>query len=127
MKSIRNCEGSWRKVENSNVSQSKLVDVPFEFQVLQDSSKKSYTNGELKILPPISTVDSKKLRAILIKKPDLKDSFPMKDVGIRDDVVNVIGMVNDIKNTKNNHEIMEVEDETGSITVLIHNENHSTT
>ena len=49
----------------------------------------------------------------------------MKDVGVRDDVVNVIGMVNDIHNTKNNHKIMEIEDETGSITVLIHNENHS--
>ena len=49
----------------------------------------------------------------------------MKDVGVRDDVVNVIGMVNDIRNTKNNHKIMEIEDETGSITVLIHNENHS--
>ena len=49
----------------------------------------------------------------------------MKDVGVRDDVVNVIGMVNDIRNTKNNHKIMEIEDETGFITVLIHNENHS--
>ena len=49
----------------------------------------------------------------------------MKDVGVRDDVVNVIGMVNDIRNTKNNHKIMEIEDETGNITVLIHNENHS--
>ncbi len=111
------------EVNPINMSQSKLVDVPFEFQVLQDTTKKSYTNGEVKDFTSYFNSRLQKIKAILVKKPSLKDSFPMKDVGIRDDVVNVIGMVNDIKNTKNNHVIIEVEDETGSITVLIHNEN----
>ena len=110
---------------SGNVSQSKLLDIPFNFEVLQDASKKSYTNGEIKDFTSYFNSRFQKLKALLLKKPGLRDSYPMKDVGVRDDVVNVIGMVNDIRNTKNNHKIMEIEDETGFITVLIHNENHS--
>ena len=112
-------------VDSANISQSKLMDIPFNFQVLQDASKKSYTNGEIKDFTSYFNSRFQKLKTLLLKKPGLKDSYPMKDVGLRDDVVNVIGMVNDIRNTKNNHKIMEIEDETGFITVLIHNENHS--
>ena len=111
--------------DNGNISQSKLMDIPFNFEVLQDASKKSYTNGEIKDFTSYFNSRFQKLKALLLKKPGLRDSYPMKDVGVRDDVVNVIGMVNDIRNTKNNHKIMEIEDETGFITVLIHNENHS--
>src|ERR1035438_8951669 len=35
-------------IDSVKISQSKLIDVPFNFQVLQDASKKSYTNGEIK-------------------------------------------------------------------------------
>ena len=111
--------------DNGNISQSKLLDIPFNFEILQDASKKSYTNGEIKDFTSYFNSRFQKLKALLLKKPGLRDSYPMKDVGVRDDVVNVIGMVNDIRNTKNNHKIMEIEDETGFITVLIHNENHS--
>jgi DNA polymerase II small subunit len=112
-------------VDRAKISQSKLLDIPFNFKVLQDASKKSYTNGEIKDFTSYFNSRFQKLKTLLLKKPGLKDSYPMKDVGLRDDVVNVIGMVNDIRNTKNNHKIMEIEDETGFITVLIHNENHS--
>jgi DNA polymerase II small subunit len=112
-------------IDSVKISQSKLIDAPFNFQVLQDASKKSYTNGEIKDFTSYFNSRFQKLKALLLKKPGLHDSYPMKDVGVRDDVVNVIGMVNDIRNTKNNHKIMEIEDETGFITVLIHNENHS--
>jgi DNA polymerase II small subunit len=112
-------------ISNVKMPQSKLVDVPLDFHVIQDTSKKSYTNGEIKDFSAYFNSRFQKIKAMLIKKPNLRDSYPIKDVGVRDDVVNVIGMVNDIRNTKNNHKIMEVEDETGYITVLIHNENHS--
>lgn len=112
-------------VKSLNPPQSKLMDGPFDFHVIQDASKKSYTNGEIKDFSSYFNSRFQKIKAMLIKKPGLRDSYPMKDVGVRDDVVNVIGMVNDIRNTKNNHKIMEIEDETGYITVLIHNENHS--
>ncbi len=122
---IESTEEGYTALDTVNISQSKLVDIPFNFEVLQDASKKSYTNGEIKDFTSYFNSRFQKLKALLLKKPGLRDSYPMKDVGVRDDVVNVIGMVNDIRNTKNNHKIMEIEDETGFITVLIHNENHS--
>ena len=112
-------------INSVKMPQSKLFNVPLDFQVIQDTTKKSYTNGEVKDFTAYFNSRFQKIKAMLIKKPNLRDSYPMKDVGVRDDVVNVIGMVNDIRTTKNNHKIMEVEDETGFITVLIHNENHS--
>ncbi len=118
-------EEMYNEINNNKIPQNKLLDVPFDFHVIQDATKKSYTNGEIKDFSAYFNNRFQKIKAMLIKKPGLKDSYPMKDVGVRDDVVNVIGMVNDIRNTKNNHKIMEIEDETGSITVLIHNENHS--
>lgn len=33
-------------------------------------------------------------------------------------------MVNDVRSTKNNHRIIELEDDTGEISVVVHNENH---
>jgi DNA polymerase II small subunit len=122
---VENNDDDYGALDTANISQSKLVDIPFNFEVLQDASKKSYTNGEIKDFTSYFNSRFQKLKALLLKKPGLRDSYPMKDVGVRDDVVNVIGMVNDIRNTKNNHKIMEIEDETGFITVLIHNENHS--
>lgn len=105
--------------------QSKLMDIPLDFHVLKDASKKSYTNGEIKDFTAYFNSRFQKLKALLVKKPGLRECAPIKDAGIRDGVVNVVGMVNDIRNTKNNHKIMEIEDETGDMTVLIHNENHS--
>ncbi len=118
-------EDMYNEINSNKNPRDKLLNVQFDFQVIQDATKKSYTNGEIKDFSAYFNNRFQKLKAMLIKKPGLKDSYPMKDVGVRDDVVNVIGMVNDIRNTKNNHKIMEIEDETGSITVLIHNENHS--
>lgn len=118
-------EDMYNEINNNKNPRNKLSNVQFDFQVIQDATKKSYTNGEIKDFSAYFNNRFQKIKAMLIKKPGLKDSYPMKDVGVRDDVVNVIGMVNDIRNTKNNHKIMEIEDETGSITVLIHNENHS--
>ena len=104
-------------INAANIPQSKLMDSQFDFHVIQDASKKSYTSGEIKDFSAYFNSRFQKIKAMLVKKQGFKDSYPMKDVGVRDDVVNVIGMVNDIRNTKNNHKIMEIEDETGSITV----------
>ncbi len=55
-----------------NISQSKLFDVPFDFQVIQDASKKSYTNGEIKDFTSYFNSRFQKIKAMLIKKPGLK-------------------------------------------------------
>jgi len=114
-----------KTTDSLTMPQSKLMDIPMDFHVIKDASKKSYTNGEIKDFTAYFNSRFQKIKAMLIKKPGLRDSGPIKDAGIRDGVVNVVGIVNDIRTTKNNHKIMEIEDETGDMTVLIHNDNHS--
>ncbi|MBI5679380.1 MAG: DNA-directed DNA polymerase II small subunit [Methanobacterium sp.] len=97
---------------------------PFDFHVIQDTSKKSYTSGELKDFTTYFKSRYQKLYELLDRRGELKDHRSISDIKKTDDVVKVIGIVNDIKNTKNNHKFIELEDETGSTTILVHNENH---
>ena len=110
--------------KNDKIAQMKLVPQDFDFQILKDASRKSYTNGEIKDLSSYFKSRYHKLREMLTYKRELKDSRPIKEATNLDDVVKIVGMVSDIRYTKNNHKLIEIEDETGSTTVLIHNENH---
>jgi DNA polymerase II small subunit len=94
-------------------------------EVIKDSSQKSYTNGEIKDFTAYFGSRYHKLREMLLRKKDLKSPQSIQELENIQDVVNVIGMVNDVRNTKNNHKLIEVEDETGTASVLVHNENHS--
>ncbi len=96
---------------------------PFDFHVLQDTTKKSYTSGEVKDFITYFNSRYDQLCNILNKRRELKDHRPINRIGNNEDSIKIIGMVNDIKNTKNGHKIIELEDATGSISVLIHNEN----
>ena len=98
--------------------------MPFDFHVIQDTTKKSYTNGEIKDFIAYFNSRYHKLKGILDKRGDLKDHKPINKIRKSEDVIKIIGMVNEVNNTKNNHKIIELEDETGSINVLVHNENH---
>lgn len=106
------------------VSQSKLLPHDFDFEILRDASRKSYTNGEIKDLSSYFQNRYHKLNELLRKKKELKDGYSIKEATSMNDVVNVVGMINDVRYTKNNHKLIEIEDETGSATVLVHNENH---
>ena len=119
--------GSGTDVEDYKpLPQSKPIkDSPFDFKVLKDASRKSYTNGEIRDFSAYFGSRYHKLKEMLERKRELKSTQSMQELENLQDVVSVIGMVNDIRNTKNNHKIMEMEDETGFHTVLIHNENHS--
>lgn len=106
-------------------SQSKFnTGRPFDFHIIQDTSKKSYTSGEIKDFTTYFNSRYNKLKDILDKRGELKDYRPINKIRKSEDVIKIIGMVNEVSNTKNNHKIIELEDETGSINVLIHNENH---
>jgi len=111
-------------VKNDKMAQMKLVPQDFDFHILKDTSHKSYTNGEIRDLSSYFKSRYHKLRELLSYKRELKDSRPIKEATTLDDVVRIVGMVSDIRNTKNNHKLIELEDETGSATVLVHNENH---
>ncbi|MEL7670640.1 DNA-directed DNA polymerase II small subunit [Methanobacterium sp.] len=108
---------------NPPVSQSKFqTGMPFDFHVIQDTTKKSYTSGEVKDFITYFNSRYEQLRNILNKRRELKDHRPINRIGKSEEVIKIIGMVNDIKNTKNSHKIIELEDETGSTSVLVHNE-----
>ncbi|HEY0195934.1 MAG TPA: DNA-directed DNA polymerase II small subunit [Methanobacterium sp.] len=102
-----------------------LSDSPYNIEVIKDSSRKSYTNGEIKDFTAYFGSRYHKLKEMLLRKKDLKTPQSIQELENVQDVVNVIGMVNDVRNTKNNHKLIEVEDETGKASVLVHNENHS--
>ncbi|HHT19126.1 MAG: DNA-directed DNA polymerase II small subunit [Methanobacterium sp.] len=106
------------------MAQSHLLPKEFNFEILKDTSRKSYTNGEIKDLSSYFQNRYHKLKEMLTNKSELKDVTSVKIATSLDDVVKIVGMVNDIRNTKNNHKLIELEDETGDATVLIHNENH---
>ena len=96
----------------------------FNFNIIQDTSKQSYTNGEIKDLSSYFNSRYQKLRGLIQKRGNMQDSVTIKDISKSQDVVKIIGIVNDIRTTKNNHKIIELEDESDETIVLIHNENH---
>jgi DNA polymerase II small subunit len=106
------------------IHQSKLSE-SHGVEIIKDSSRKSYTNGEIKDFTAYFGSRYHKLRDMLNRKKDLKSPQSIQELENIQDVVNVIGMVNNVRNTKNNHKLIEVEDETGTASVLVHNENHS--
>lgn len=106
-------------------SQSKFqTGRPFDLDIIQDTSKRSYTSGEIKDFTTYFNSRYNKLKDILSKRHDMKDYKPINMVNKSNDVIKIIGIVNEVNNTKNNHRIIELEDETGNINILIHNENH---
>lgn len=106
------------------IHQSKLSE-SHGVEIIKDSSRKSYTNGEIKDFTAYFGSRYHKLRDMLQRKKDLKSPQSIQELENIQDVVNIIGMVNDVRNTKNSHKLIEVEDETGTASVLVHNENHS--
>jgi DNA polymerase II small subunit len=106
------------------IEQSKLLPQDFDFQIIQDASKKSYTNGEIKDFSSYFGNRYHKLWHMLTRKQELKNVQPIKNAHRSEDVVEVVGMVNDIRYTKKNHKFMEIEDETGTMSLLVHNDNH---
>lgn len=117
--------GSVAVEDNKPISEGGIGYDPFNVEVIKDSSQKSYTNGEIKDFTSYFSSRYHKLRDMLLRKKDLKTPQTMQELENIQDVVNIIGMVNDVRTTKNSHKLIEVEDETGTATVLVHNENHS--
>ena len=65
---IESTEEGYTALDTVNISQSKLVDIPFNFEVLQDASKKSYTNGEIKDFTSYFNSRFQKLKALASEK-----------------------------------------------------------
>ncbi len=104
-----------RNLEKSNVE--------YDFKIIQDTSKKSYTSGELENLISYFQSRYEKLHNILSKRPELRTTIKVADIDDMQDNLSMILMVREIRSSKNGHKIVEFEDDTGNISVLFSQKN----
>ena len=99
------------------------TNVQYDFKIIQDTSKKSYTSGELENLIAYFKSRYEKLANILSKRPELRNYTKIADIDDSQDSLSLILMVREIRSSKNGHNIVEFEDDTGNISVLFSNKN----
>ena len=94
------------------------TNVKYDFKILQDTSKKSYTSGELENLIAYFRSRYEKLANILQKRPELRNFTKIADIDDSQESLTLILMVREIRTSKNGHKIVEFEDDTGTISIL---------
>ena len=99
------------------------TNVEYDFEIIQDTSKKSYTSGELENLISYFKSRYKKLENILSKRPELRNYTKIADIDDLSDSLTLILMVREIRSSKNGHKIVEFEDDTGNISILFSQNN----
>lgn len=99
------------------------TNVEYDFKIIQDTSKKSYTSGELENLISYFKSRYDKLAKILSRRPELRNFTKIADIDDGMDSLSLILMVREIRSSKNGHKIVEFEDDTGNISVLFSNKN----
>ena len=97
--------------------------VTYDFKIIQDTSKKSYTSGELENLISYFKSRYEKLANILSRRPELRNFTKIADIDDGMDSLSKILMVREIRTSKNGHKIVEFEDDTGTISVLFSKNN----
>ena len=104
-----------------NLTESK---VSFDkFKVLKDTSNKSYTSGDIGNLIDYFQNRYKKLSDILSKRPELRTWQKINEITENQTDLSLIVMITDIRSTKNGHYLIEIEDDTGSMPLLISKDN----
>ena len=99
------------------------INVDYDFEIIQDTSKKSYTSGEVENLVSYFKSRYEKLANILSKRPDLRNYTKIADIDDGMDSLTLILMVKEIRSSKNGHKIIEFEDDTGNISILFSKNN----
>ena len=113
-------------IKNSNIKfkrNQQKTNVEYDFEIIQDTSKKSYTSGELENLISYFKSRYEKLANILSKRPDLRNYTKINDIDDDMDSLSLILMVREIRTSKNGHKIVEFEDDTGTISILFSKNN----
>ena len=95
--------------------------VEYDFKIIQDTSKKSYTSGELENLIAYFKSRYEKLAKILSRRPELRNYTKIADIDDGMESLSLILMVREIRTSKNGHKIVEFEDDTGKISILFSN------
>lgn len=99
------------------------TNVEYDFKIIQDTSKKSYTSGEIENLIAYFKSRYEKLANILSKRPDLRNYIKISDIDDGMESLTLILMVREIRTSKNGHKIVEFEDDTGNISILFSHNN----
>ena len=99
------------------------INATYDFKIIQDMSKKSYTSGELENLIAYFKSRYEKLEKILSKRPELRNYTKIADIDDSMDSLSLIVMVREIRSSKNGHKIVEFEDDTGSMSILFSQNN----
>ena len=99
------------------------INVQYDFKILMDMSKKSYTSGELENLIAYFRNRYEKLEGILSKRPELRGYTKIADIDDSQESMSLILMVREIRSSKNGHKIVEFEDDTGNISILFSHNN----
>ncbi|WP_400260047.1 DNA-directed DNA polymerase II small subunit [Candidatus Methanomassiliicoccus intestinalis] len=89
-------------------------------EIISDITGNSTCEGSVNDFARCFNDRFKKLKKILSRRPELAGSLPVAKAVKYDREVRTIGMVSEWHNTKNGHKILEIEDEEGRCTVLIH-------
>lgn len=113
-------------VEDSNIKFERNLNktnVEYDFEIIQDTSKKSYTSGEVENLISYFQSRYEKLAKILQRRPELKAFQRVSEIEENQSSLSLILMVREIRTTKNGHKLIEFEDDTGSIPILFSNKN----
>ncbi len=113
-------------VKNENIQFKRNLqksNVEYDFKIIQDTSKKSYTSGELENLISYFKSRYDKLNDILSKRPELRNYTKIADIDDSQDSLTLILMVREIRSSKNGHKIVEFEDDTGTISILFSQNN----
>ncbi|MEE0934817.1 MAG: DNA-directed DNA polymerase II small subunit [Methanobrevibacter sp.] len=99
------------------------INAQYDFKILMDMSKKSYTSGELENLIAYFRNRYEKLEGILSKRPELRGYTKIADIDDSQESITLILMVREIRSSKNGHKIVEFEDDTGNISILFSHNN----
>ena len=99
------------------------TNVEYDFEIIQDMSKKSYTSGEIENLIAYFNSRYEKLEKILSQRPELRNYTKIADIDDSQDSLSLILMVKEIRSSKNGHKIVEFEDDTGNISILFSQNN----
>jgi len=99
------------------------TNVEYDFEIIQDTSKKSYTSGEVENLVAYFKSRYEKLCNILSKRPELRNFTKIADIDESQESLSLILMVREIRTSKNGHKIVEFEDDTGTISILFSHNN----
>jgi DNA polymerase II small subunit len=96
-------------------------DFPFSYDILKDPTGKLYTNGEYKDFYNLTVDKFKKLKALMRKRPEVFSANNINNVlRLTNSVeVSVIGLVNEIRKTRNGNFFLTLEDLSNSIHAII--------